>query len=70
MSLLLDSYRKNAEAARLEAERTSLPNVKARAIDVAARWAEMADQLAWVEREHRQRMNATVKRLNPRATVK
>jgi hypothetical protein len=69
MSLLLDSYRKNAEAARLEAERSTLPNVRARAFDVAARWTEMADQLAWVEREGRLRVDATVKRLKPRATV-
>ena len=62
MSLLLDSYRKNAEAARVEAERATLPKVRARAIDVAARWTEMADQLAWVEREGRSRADATVKR--------
>ncbi len=59
MSLLLDSYRKNAEAARLEAERSALPNVRARAVKVAARWTEMADQLAWVEREGRLRAEAT-----------
>jgi hypothetical protein len=62
MSLLLDSYRKNAEAARLEAERSNLPNVRVRAIEVAAKWTEMADQLAWVEREGRLRADATVKR--------
>jgi hypothetical protein len=56
MSFLLDSYRKNAEAARLEAERTDLPRVRARAIDVAARWTEMADQLERAERQGRIRL--------------
>ena len=42
MSLLLDSYRKNAETARIEAEQSSLPNVRARAAEVANRWNEMA----------------------------
>ena len=63
MSLLLDSYRRNAEAARIDAEQATLPNVRARAFDVAARWTEMADQLAWVEREGRLRAGATVKRV-------
>ena len=65
MSLLLDSYRKNAQAARAEAERSTLPNVRTRAIDVAARWTEMADQLAWTEREGRLRADATAKRPKP-----
>ena len=65
MSQLLESYRKNAEPARLEAERFTLPNVRARAIDVAARWTDMADQLAWVEREGRLRLDVTVKRPKP-----
>jgi hypothetical protein len=56
MSLLLDLYRKNAEAARLEAERSNLPNVRSRAIDVAARWTEMADQLERAERQGRIRL--------------
>jgi hypothetical protein len=33
MSLILETYRENAEAARLEVERSALPNVRARAID-------------------------------------
>ena len=55
MSLLLDSYRKNAEAARVEAEGATLPNVRARAVEVAVRWAEMADRLQWVEEQSRAR---------------
>jgi hypothetical protein len=62
MSFLLDTYRKNAEAARAEAERSTLPNLRARAIEVAARWTEMADQLASAERQGRLRADATVKR--------
>ena len=64
MSLLLDSYRRNAAAARLEAERSPLPNVRERAIDVAARWTEMAEQLEWVEEQGRIRMDAVVTRLS------
>ena len=52
-------------AARLEAERYTLLNVRARGFDVAARWTEMADQLSWVEREGRLRADATVKRFKP-----
>ena len=62
MSLLLDSYHKNAEACRCEAERTTLPNVRARAINVAARWTEMAEQLEWVEEQGRLRVGAVVTR--------
>ena len=58
MSLLLDSYRRNAEAARAEAERAALPNIRARAVEVAARWTEMADQLEWVEEQGRVRTEA------------
>lgn len=59
---MLDSSRRNAEAARTEAERSTLPKVRARAIDAAARWTEMAEDLAGVEREGRLRADATVKR--------
>lgn len=62
MSLLLDSYRKNAEACRCEAERSALPNVRARAINVAARWTEMAERLEWVEEQGRLRVGAVVMR--------
>ena len=48
MSILLDSYRRNAEAARIEAERATLSNVRARAAEAAVRWSEMADRLEWV----------------------
>ena len=53
MSLLLDSYRKNAKAAQIEAQRSALPNVRARAIENVARWTEMADRLEWVEEQGR-----------------
>ena len=62
MSLLLDSYRKNAEACRSEAERSTLPNVRARAINVAARWTEMAERLEWVEEQGRLRVGAVATR--------
>jgi len=55
MSLLLDSYRRNAEAARAEAEQTALPKVRARALEASARWTEMAERLEWVEEQARQR---------------
>lgn len=58
MSLLLDSYRRNAEAARTEAERASLPNVQARAIEATAIWLELAERLEWVETQGRIRMDA------------
>ena len=66
MSLLLDSYRKNAEAAVLEAERSNLPNVRARAIDVAARWTEMADDLEWVEGQREIRLGSVTPRVRAR----
>ena len=59
MSILLDSYRRNAEAARIEAERATLPNVRARAAEAAARWSEMADRLEWVEEQGRVRIDTT-----------
>jgi len=60
MSLLLDSYRRNAAAAHQEAEQASLPNVRARAIDAAARWSELAEKLEWVEEQGRSRTNAAL----------
>lgn len=53
MSILLDSYRKNLAAARSEAERSILPNVRQRAALAAERWSEMADRLEWVEEQGR-----------------
>ena len=53
MSLLLDSYRRNAQAARIEAERSSLPNVRERATKAAATWTEMAERLEWLETHKR-----------------
>ena len=49
MSQLLDSYRKNAEAARAQADATNLPNARERAVRSAKRWEEMADNLERVE---------------------
>ena len=63
MSLLLDSYRKNAETARVEAERSNLPNVRARAIEVAARWTAMAEELEWVEEQRELRLGAVTHRV-------
>ena len=59
MSSLLDSYRRNAEAARIEAERATLPNVRARAAQAVERWSDMADKLEWVEEQGRVRIDAT-----------
>ena len=64
MSSLLDSYRKNAEAARIEAEGATLPNVRARAVEVAARWTEMAEQLKWVEEQRDIRLSAVITRVS------
>ena len=58
MSHNLDSYRKNAAAARIEATAASLANVRARAAEAAARWEEMADKLEWVEEQSRIKRNA------------
>ena len=55
MSILLDSYRKNAAAARIEADRSMLPNVRQRAALAAERWSEMAERLEWVEAQGRLR---------------
>lgn len=49
MSLLLDSYRKNAEAARAEAEAANLPNIRERSVRSAERWEEIAAKLERVE---------------------
>ena len=55
MSHLLESYRRNAEGARLEAERSALPNVRERAIKAAVTWTDLADRLQWVEDQQRAR---------------
>ena len=49
MSFLLDSYRKNAAAALLEAERAPLPKVRERAAEAASIWLTLAEKLEWVE---------------------
>jgi hypothetical protein len=56
MSYLLESYRRNAASAHVEAERSILPNVRTRAAEAAARWSEMADRLEWVEEQGRIRI--------------
>ena len=61
MSYLLESYRRNAASAQVEAERSILPNVRARAAEAAARWSEMADRLEWVEEQGRVRIDAANK---------
>ncbi len=53
MSQLLDLYRRNAEAARLEAERSMLPNVRERAAKAAETWSAMAERLDHVEAHKR-----------------
>jgi hypothetical protein len=53
MSQLLDSYRRNFEAARLEADRSVLPNVRERASRAAETWKAMAERLEWVEAHKR-----------------
>lgn len=58
MSYLLESYRRNAASAQVEAQRSILPNVRARAAEAAARWSEMADRLEWVEEQGRIRIEA------------
>lgn len=46
MSPLLESYRRNAEAARLAAEHATLPNIRQRAETDAEAWRKLADRLA------------------------
>ena len=58
MSHNLDSYRRNAEAARSEAEKTKLPNVRAKSVEAAARWTELADRLERVEEQTRHKREA------------
>ena len=55
MSHLLDSYRQNAEAARTEAERANLANVRKRAADAAEIWLALADRLERVEKRQQAR---------------
>ena len=55
MSHLLDSYRRNADAARTEAERANLANVRKRAADAAEIWLALADRLERVEKRQQAR---------------
>lgn len=61
MSFLLNSYRRNADAARVQAATASLPNVRARAAQAAIRWHDLADKLDWVEEQGRIRIEAASK---------
>ena len=63
MSHNLDSYRKNAIAARAEAKATSLPNVRARATEAAAKWEDMAEELESVEAQREIRLGAVIRRV-------
>lgn len=58
MSKLLDSIRKNAEAAYAEAQAATLPQVRDRATRAASRWNEMADRQERVEEMQRDRDQA------------
>ena len=49
MSELLESYRKNAEAARIAAELATLPNLRRRAEIDAEAWEQMADRQEQLE---------------------
>jgi hypothetical protein len=53
MSQLLDSYRRNFEAARLEAEQSALPKVRERATRAAQTWKAMAERLERTEAQKR-----------------
>jgi hypothetical protein len=53
MSQLLDSYRRNFEAATLQAEQATLPNVRDRAARAAESWKVMAERLERVEAQKR-----------------
>jgi hypothetical protein len=53
MSRLLDSYRRNFEAARMEAEQSPLLQVRDRAARAAEAWKVMAERLEWVEAQKR-----------------
>ena len=55
MSLLLDSYRRNAEAARIEAEQATLPNARLRAETDQEAWTKFADRLEWLEKRQREK---------------
>jgi hypothetical protein len=49
MSSLLESYRRNAEAARVEAELATLPNLRRRAEIDAEAWTTMVNRLERLE---------------------
>jgi hypothetical protein len=55
VSDLLDSYRRNAEAARIAAEQASLPNARMRAKTDQETWTKFADRLEWLEKRQREK---------------
>lgn len=55
VSDLLDSYRRNAEAARIAAEQASLPNARLRAETDQEAWTKFADRLEWLEKRQREK---------------
>ena len=59
MSLLLDSYRKNAEAARIAAEQATLPNARQRAKTDQEAWTKFADRLERLEKLQREKRERT-----------
>lgn len=62
MSHPIDTYRRNAEAARTEAEQSPLPQLRARAAIAAKTWAAMADRQEKYEAELKQREAAMIRR--------
>ena len=60
MSLLLDSFRKNAAAAHAEASSAILPQVRDRAARAAARWDEMTERQERMEEMQRERDRAKI----------
>jgi hypothetical protein len=63
MSYLLETYRSNAAAARLEAESTNLPKVRQRSIEAAVVWERLAERLASAQSRQRERDALIVSRL-------
>ncbi len=55
VSDLLDSYRRNAEAARIAAEQATLPNARLRAKIDQETWTKFADRLEWLEKRQREK---------------
>lgn len=69
MSYLLETYRSNATAARLEAESTNLPKVRQRSIEAAEVWERLAERLASAQARQRERDAMIVPRITGGATT-